>query len=274
MPPERFTVFGGHGFIGSHVCAALKIKGHTVDVAGVGFNPRERPLHHVIYCAGLTADFRTRRYDTIEAHVSLPNRILESGTFDSFLYLSSTRVYLGSQRTDEDAPLMLTPATPDSVYNASKIAGEALTLAVESAAARVVRLSNIVGDDFSSGNLLNAVLSEALRRGTITFTSSPASARDYLHVDVAAGAIIFAALRGKERVYNVASGVNVTNAELAQRISELTGCRTEFDPTAPTVAFPVVDTRRLRREFEIAPESLLELLPQLIGEYRRHLVSA
>ena len=61
-----------------------------------------RPAGHVIDCIGLTGDFRTRLLDTAEAHVSLVARCLAELCFDSFLLLSSTRVYTRASATHED----------------------------------------------------------------------------------------------------------------------------------------------------------------------------
>jgi len=52
-----------------------------------------RDLGHIIYCIGITADFRRRPHDTITAHVTKLQEVLTRTSFESLVYLSSTRVY-------------------------------------------------------------------------------------------------------------------------------------------------------------------------------------
>jgi len=66
----RVTVLGGSGFIGSHVARHLRRLGVACDTpARDDESIFSRPLGHVIYAIGLTADFRARPLETVEAHV-------------------------------------------------------------------------------------------------------------------------------------------------------------------------------------------------------------
>ena len=90
----KFTIFGSRGFIGSNLLQKLKhsnVECYTPDIHNNEI--LKENLGHVIYAIGLTADFRERQFDTVEAHVCLLHDLLKNATFDSFLYLSSTRVY-------------------------------------------------------------------------------------------------------------------------------------------------------------------------------------
>ena len=88
----------------------------------------ERPLGHVIYGIGVTADFRTRTLETVGAHVCALVEFIARARFDSLLYLSSTRVYKGAPATDEESPLRVSPSDADDFYNLTKLTGEALCL--------------------------------------------------------------------------------------------------------------------------------------------------
>jgi hypothetical protein len=92
----------------------------------------EGPLGHVIYCIGLTADFRSRTFDTVEAHVCTLLDVLRRGEFESIVYLSSTRLYAGSDSTSEETSIRISPF---DVYNTSKLAGESLVLKLRPARA-------------------------------------------------------------------------------------------------------------------------------------------
>src|SRR5580692_8093898 len=144
----KFTVLGGSGFIGGHMATHLRARGYEVDVP-----PRDtallygRNLGHVIYAIGLTGNFRQRPYDAIEAHVNVACRVLQNTSFDSFLYLSSTRVYGGLPADvagSEETPLDVQPSA-DSLYDLSKLLGESVCMNVTAPAVRVVRLSNVYG---------------------------------------------------------------------------------------------------------------------------------
>ncbi len=89
----RCTVIGGAGFVGRRLADTLRRAGHEVWGACAR---RPRALHpdlgHVYYCAGLTADFAARPFDTVTAHVSLLADVLRANRFAHLVYLSSTRL--------------------------------------------------------------------------------------------------------------------------------------------------------------------------------------
>src|SRR4051812_11177152 len=80
----RFTVLGASGFIGSHLMRWLESQSLPYWAPKRCENVLGRPLGHVIYCIGLTADFRGRPYDTVRAHVCHLLDILEEAEFASF----------------------------------------------------------------------------------------------------------------------------------------------------------------------------------------------
>jgi nucleoside-diphosphate-sugar epimerase len=267
-----FTVLGASGFIGSHVAAHLSASGNEC------FAPErndpviyQQELGHVIYCIGLTADFRSRPLETVEAHVCRLRDILERARFESLLYLSSTRVYRGAADTREDVPLRVDPGDPDDLYNLSKILGESLCLSCGHPCARVARLSNVYGPDGASESFLAAVLRDALTAGRVVVNTAPASAKDYVGVHDVAPALVRIACSGRHRVYNVASGRNVTNEELLDGIRALTACRVTFAEGAQEVVFPAISTDRLRREFGFAADHVMDRLESLVRQQRERL---
>src|SRR5919197_813364 len=66
----RVTVLGASGFIGGHLAKHFRALGYECLTPGRN-EPSlyETDLGDVIYAIGLTADFRQRPLDTIEAHV-------------------------------------------------------------------------------------------------------------------------------------------------------------------------------------------------------------
>jgi nucleoside-diphosphate-sugar epimerase len=245
--------------------AHLRDQGHTVWTPARGdVEVFTRPLGHVMYCVGLTADFRTRPFDTVDAHVGLLGQVLQRAQFDSLLYLSSTRVYMGAASTDEDAPLAVVPGDPSYLYNLTKLTGESLCHASGRAGVRVARLSNVVGPgmDAASGNLVVDLLRQA-QGGHIVLRSDPQSAKDYLHVDDLLDWLPRIALVGRAATYNVASGRQTIHAQWLAWLQARTGCTVEVAGQAPLQAFPPINVQRLQGEWGVAPRAVLadDLLP-------------
>lgn len=262
---EHYTVLGASGFIGRHLVASLQSRDLCVWAPERG-GPEifARPLGHVIYCIGLTADFRSRPFDTVRAHVSVLAELLERANFDSLLYLSSTRVYAGLDVAQEGASLMVNPENPSDLYNLSKLMGESLCLSCERGGVRVARLSNVVGCDPNSDNFLFALIREA-RGGQIVLRSDLDSSKDYILLDDVLTLLPRIAVSGRERIYNVAGGGNIRHRELAGRLVELTGCALDILPAAPRQCFPTIDIKRIRAEFDFVPSSVLDALPALLA---------
>lgn len=265
---SRFTVLGARGLIGSHLAAALARAGHEVIAP-----PRDRdlagqPLGHVIYAIGITADFRTRPFDTIAAHVCRLNEILRDCQFESLLYLSSTRVYQGLVgRADETTELQANPQRPGDLYNLSKLAGEALCLA-SGRPTRIVRISNVYHPGDRSDNFLPSVIRSALAAGHVTFDAAPESAKDFVALADVVEILPKIACAGRERVYNLSSGRNVSYAELAERLSTVVPCTISYAANAAACAFPQISNERIRGEFGFRPASLIDDLPACVDGHR------
>ncbi len=268
------TVLGSQGFIGSRLAAALADVGHRVESP-----PRNAPLGsgrlgHVIYAIGVTADFRTRPFDTVESHVCRLNELLRDARFDSLTYLSSTRVYQGlagggrPPLGEETAALAVDPHRADDLYNLSKLMGESLCLHA-GRPAKVVRLANVYGPLDASDNFLPSVIRAAVNEGEVTLRGAPESAKDYVSLEDVAEMLPRLAVEGRHRVYNLASGHNVSHAALAERLAAIAPCRVRYVVGAAAAAFPLVSIERLREEFDFRPASLLDDLPALVECARR-----
>lgn len=264
---SRFTVLGAGGFIGSALVPYLREQGHEVFApARDEAVPYDRDLGHVIYAIGLTADFRSRPFDTVRAHVSLLTEVLERASFASLLYLSSTRVYGKSGIGSESADLTVNAADPSDLYNLSKLMGESICLHGGRSGVRVARLSNVIGLDRTSENFLFELIREA-RAGRILLRSAPASAKDYILLDEVLALLTRIALGGQQSVYNVASGRAIRNDALCSELARLTGCQVDCVPDAPVLSFPLIDASRIRDEFGWVPRSVLQVLPTLVSAF-------
>lgn len=264
------TIFGSSGFIGSHLAKAAKTKGYPYNTPSRDTHLDGQYLGHVIYAIGLTADFRTRPFETIEAHVTRLADILRHTTFDSFLYLSSTRVYGNNHLEEivsEDNDVTVNTIHPSDLYNLSKLMGESLVLQSHPNT-RVARLSNVYGTADTSGNFLNSIIQEALK-GHIALHTSLDSCKDYIAIEQVLEAIWHIVFNRTQRVYNVASGINTTHNEIVGKLVEITNCAISVADNAIVSKFPPISIRRLKSEMEFAPPSVLDSLPMLV-EAARH----
>lgn len=268
----RLGIIGGRGFIGHAVATHARAVGHDVFLPA---NREEEPLvaemrsrtfDSLVYCAGLTADFRTRPFDTVQAHVGLLRRVLETCNFSSLVYLSSTRVYVHSPEAREDAMIAVNPLAPEDLFGLSKLTGESLCFN-SGRTCRVVRVSNVFGPGDTSGNFIPAVLREAAATGRVTFQLSAASAKDYISLRDTAEKLLGIALSGQQNLYNLASGVSTTNGEIAGALSAL-GIDVSFAPGGRTITFPPIAVSRLASEFGKPQDRLADALPLLLEEFR------
>ena len=261
------TVLGASGFIGSLL--AERLRKYKLQHQGVGRNDPlpTGNLGNVIYCIGVTADFRSKPLETVEAHVCELLEVVRQCEFDSLLYLSSTRLYGGASTTDEDALLAVQTQSASDLYNISKLMGESITLNC-GRIGRVARISNVYGPDFTSDNFLSTLLRQAVRGEKLVVQTGRTSEKDYVCVHDVVEQLIWIASEGKEQIYNVAGGANVTNLQLTERLQELTGCEVEFAADAPVITFPQITVERQRREFGFLPASLLRDLEWLVQIYR------
>lgn len=226
-----------------------------------------KPLGRVLFCAGVTSDFRQRPFDTMRAHVSLAGELLEKAEFDSFVYLSSTRLYLDSPAAHEQAVFTVDPARPDHLFHLSKLAGESLCMNAGRAGVSIARVSNVCGDDYGSGNFLYSLIRDAVEKGTITLHTTLDSAKDYIGVGDVAELLLRISQGEGSGIYNVASGVNTTNRSLIQWISELTGCQAAVADHATSVTFPPIHINRIQAEFGYEQPDCEALIRGVIQSY-------
>ena len=262
------TVLGSSGFIGSHVVKRLHELGLQCFAPARDENLSGRPLGNLIYAIGVTADFRTKPFETVQAHVCKFLEVLRSCQVDSVLYLSSTRLYQGKTAVArEDDLITMSPLNPDHLYNISKLMGESIALA-SGRTARVVRLSNVYGEDFKSDNFLSSVIRDAITGGKLALRTSADSAKDYVSVDDVVEVLINIAQSGRETIYNVASGRNVSNGEITEKLRQLTGCEVEIARAATKHTFPLINIDRVAHEFGFKPSHMLDDLDHLVELYK------
>ena len=264
---EAITVLGAGGWIGAALVEDLRRQGCAVlpvgrsDLnswldSGGDFGP-------VIYSIGLTADFREHPHATAEAHVGLLSKVLQHPGLSQLLLLSSTRVYSRSKTTDETAPLPCLSSDASDLYNLSKLMGEALVLQDPRPGLKVVRISNVVGPGQPVSTFVGSLLEEAGKSGEVSIQQPASMAKDYVALQDVVRLLPQIAVHGRQRLYNLGSGMNTTHQEVAAWL-QLQGVTVRFASQAsPCLRFPELSIHRLSAEFDPPGAPFLQNLLEL-----------
>ncbi len=237
------------------------------DVRGVSHDaPSDESLGHVIYCSGVASGSEDRPFDAYRLHVNSLAQWLQR-TFQSFLYLSSTKVYERAGATAEESGVTVRPYASTDVYAVSKIAGETLCLNSGKADVRVARLSNVAGPDVRSNLFFSDVMRQEALTGIVRVRTSRDSSKDYICIEDAVTYLALIALSGTERIYNVAVGRNTTHAELLEKIHEVSGARIDVAKDAPAIALAPIDVTRVTREFGVPRYDVLERVAEWYSQF-------
>ncbi len=195
----KVIVFGGAGFLGSHVADALADAGHQVTVfdrkPSSYLRPNQREVvgdildvpavtgaiagHEVVYnFAGVAdlAEANERPYDTVRVNILGHTALLEAARAHGirrFVFASSIYVYSDSgdfYRTTKQAGELL-------LENYQRVYGLPYT---------VLRFGSIYGDRADDRNWIHRILKQAVTEGRIVRYGDGEEIREYIHVRDAA----------------------------------------------------------------------------------------
>ncbi len=258
-----YTIFGANGFIGNALYVYLKAKGHNVYTPDIRSDtPLKAHLGHVIYCIGMTGNFRGQPEKTIESHVDILQKYINLNNFDSWLYLSSTRVYANSINTNEEEPICIRPSA-DSLYDLSKLLGESICLSHEQSTVRITRLSNVYGPGQNENMFLGRILKDLKENNKTVIQEAPESSKNYIYIDDVVEILEKISTSGKGRLYNIASEANTTHRTISDIITSY-GYDVSFQPDANARIFPHINTHKASSEFGFSPRCISETLPSLL----------
>jgi len=261
------TVIGAQGFVGRRLTARLTAEGRAPWTPAKG-DPEllTRDLGTVFYCAGLTADYDRRPFDTVDAHVSLVSSILRVGRLDRIVYCSSTRLYdgLAMAEVTEAQPLTFDPADPRRTYDLSKALGENLVLTRSGGRGAVARLANVFDWEEGAPGFLSEWLICSRMDERLSLQSSPYVVRDYIHLDDVVAGLVAMATAPNPGIVNLASGELVTNGQIAQ-VFEAAGWRVDFNGDARPPAPPNASAAKLKG-LGVTPTPVREVVRRYLAE--------
>ncbi len=268
----KFTVFGSSGYLGSSLVEKFKLENIDCSTPDIRKGKiEEEDLGHVIYAIGVP-NFKQNPLKTIDAHVILLNKILSETNFESFLYLSSTRIYYNALTTNENSPLIVNPYNENDLYNISKIMGETICNSSKKNNVRIARLSNVTGNNLNSNIFLSSIIQDAIKMKKIILQTKLNSEKDYVYIDDVLDILPKISLEGKSSIYNIASGKNITNEEIVKKLQNITGCEVEVIENAIKYSFPEISIERIKKEFNFEPISILDKFEEIVNEYQNQLI--
>ncbi len=169
---------------------------------------------------------------TIAINIDASRRLIDSSPGATFVFFSSSEAYGDIPREKlpvrEDFNGNVPLHRPRSVYGESKRLGEALCAyynRVGSVRARIVRISMVYGPglDSTDKRAMSEFIRKALRDKKITLLDAGGSVRTYGYIADVVAMILFAALHGREMVYNVGGTDSLSILDLARKIGRHCG---------------------------------------------------
>ena len=274
MTENLFTIFG-QGFVGTNISIFLKKKKCKLFIPKKGKYKFKKNLHNVIYCIGNQNWLKDLKV-TYDAQLGLVPEIIFNNKFDSFTFLSTTRLYFANSegKTSENDPININSNNKNFLYNSLKIAAENLCLTLNNKNIKVVRMSNLFGDNFTNqAYLLPTWIRNSIKNKKIDIYISKNSTKDFIYVNDAFDVLLKIIKRGKHRLYNVASGKNIKLFKILEEIKKITNCKINYTHSSNVVKEPKINIKRIIKEFNFKPKNdLINLLNHLVVNYKNNVL--
>lgn len=256
----RVLVAGGAGFIGSHVCEELLLRGHEVvcldnlitgdidNVADIEGHPRFSFLREdvtrapmlevdlILHLASPASPVHYQRYsiETMLANSAGTHRLLgiaaDSGA--RLVFASTSEVYGDPLEHPQRETYFgnVNPNGPRACYDESKRFGEALTFEYRrkhGVNASIVRIFNTYGPRMNArdGRVVPALIGAALAGLPLPVTGDGRQTRSFCYVSDLVEALLLVALDrdADGQVFNLGNPEEISMIELAAMVAEIAG---------------------------------------------------
>ena len=261
-----YTIFGSKGFIGNELVLYLKRRRKKFFLPKKNKYKFKKNLGTVIYCVG-SDDWQKKVEKGFFSNLGHLQKVIFNNEFKSLIFLSTTRLYINSDKTLENNDIKLNPNVYNDYYNILKIASESL-LYNSKKKIKILRLSNVFGFNSKSPLLLPNLIRNALKKGKIQIRVNLNSTKDYIHIDDVIKMIMKISSNSKEKVYNLAAGKNIKIKDLADIIQKYTKCKIFLKNQNKIIQEPKININKIKKEFGFKPKLNLKVdLPKLIKKF-------
>ena len=250
---KKFTIFGHSGFLGKNIVNYLKKNNYKFFLPKRDQHTFKKNLDNIIYCIG-NDNIDKNPLDSINSNFVNLCKVLEKNKYKSFLFVSSTRVYLGTKKTREDDNLTVNTNKKPYAFNFLKLASENFCLLKNNKNIKVVRLSNLYGKYFSNQiYLLPTLLRESKNKGNISININKNSIKNYVNVEDVIPLILKIINKSKFRIYNIASNKLYSLKFIADCIKKNTKCKIKYSNQKIRYNEPKINITRVKKEFKFSP---------------------
>ncbi|CAK1928656.1 NAD-dependent epimerase/dehydratase family protein [Vibrio crassostreae] len=264
-----YTVFGGTGFIGSEFVNQLEKQGHEVEVINrKKINFLDRNLGVVIYAAGF-GDCANDSHNVLDANLTFLASILENAKFEKLIYLSSTRVYLNQECTNEDGKLSISINDSRRLFNLTKIAAEEMCQ-LSKKDVLIIRPSNVYGLAINSPLFLPSIVRNAIMTNSIDMYVTRNYSKDYVFVGDVVKYTLDLLSKGAIGVFNLASGSNTSAKEIADIIVDKTSCNVNWLADKDIDYFHEIDISKIGNALDYKPNNVIDDLKKMIIDFENH----
>lgn len=267
MRKTKVFIIGGNGFIGSEIVkefaheeVEVVVPARNELVAGNG----EKDI--IIYCAG-NGDC-SKPEQMLDSNINYLQRVLIHCTFKKLIYLSSTRLYLNSELSDEDSAITIHSEDSRRLFNLTKLTAEECCLKSEKNTL-IVRPSNVYGKAFDSKLFLPMIVKHAILNKKINMYVDKDYSKDYVSVNDVADVVKYLALNynGNNDIFNIASGKNTTALELANIIQSKINCEVVWNENTTKEKFPLINISKINGIMQYTPNSVTDDLSLMIDKF-------
>lgn len=253
----KISLVGGGGYIGKALQQSLNLAGHTVNQIQRNESIDSSANYgHVIYCSGVTrGDFKSSLHEIVNAHVSHLSKLLNVLHCESFIYLSSARIYENQISASESSKIFCDPLNISDCYNLTKLLGESIVMNSAVSKPSVARISYVVDgvNDHFFRPLLRTIGSEK-----IVLSGHPETKKDFIMLTDAVSCLENIALRGESEIYNVATGVSISFMQLKILLENAYNCIVTFADEAEKRVTPIIDISKIVSKFGFNPRDVLD----------------
>ena len=265
---DNYLVIGNKGFIGSRLVKYLKKKNYKVYNSKSSFNCNENT--NVIYCIG-SDDWLKKPLKTYESNfIHLFNVIKKINNFKSFIFLSSTRLYLDNPKKKvKEKDNLIIKSNKRYIFNIQKLLSESLLMnSIKNSNIKIIRLSNIYSYELHQKTFLSTIIKNSIIKKKIEISLNINSSKDYISIDDAIRNIYLLSKKNVSGIFNLGSGKNITVKKIIGKIKEITGCEVLISNQNNFENYPLLNLSKIKKiiNFKIKNSLLNDLRKIIINE--------